>query len=100
MDNPSKSFLPCLRNPGGRSAVKNCDGGYGRKGLSSISIKASLEALAPVSTGHTPVRRMTFTVYRRLAVAALIALLATVAGWLAIQKRAIRSLAVLPLDNL
>jgi TolB-like protein/DNA-binding winged helix-turn-helix (wHTH) protein/Tfp pilus assembly protein PilF len=63
-------------------------------------IKAALEALAPVSTGHTPVRRMTFTVYRRLAVAALIALLATVAGWLAIQKRAIRSLAVLPLDNL
>jgi TolB-like protein/DNA-binding winged helix-turn-helix (wHTH) protein/Tfp pilus assembly protein PilF len=70
-------------------------------------VKAALEALAPEPTDHTPVWRMTSMVYRMLAVAASIVLLATLAGWFAIQKRgasklseSIRSVAVLPLDNL
>ncbi len=53
--------------------------------------KAALEALPPESTGDTPVRPMTATVYGMLAVGASIALLATVAGWLATQKRGARA---------
>jgi TolB-like protein/DNA-binding winged helix-turn-helix (wHTH) protein/tetratricopeptide (TPR) repeat protein len=68
---------------------------------------AAFEASASESKGAPPVRRITFTRHITLVTAVSVVVLAMVAGWLAIRSRAasklslsIRSVAVLPLDNL